>query len=148
MERGERISWLFHDLFQESNTLFLNIWWYIKSSMSQLKNILGISKFPPRIFTPLKHLMLWYWCRGDDKMWTMKKMINILSQDNVEELCIPPGSFLLKEYSIIQDSIKSFLLVFYKGNGNKVHIKLVENFDCIFFWKSLQIILINIIAML
>ena len=74
-------------------------------------------------------------------MGTMKKMINIWSQDNVGELCIPPESFLLKEYSIIQDSIKSFLLVFYKGNGNKVHIKLVENFDYIFFfWKSLQII--------
>ena len=81
-------------------------------------------------------------------MWTMKKMINILSQDNVEELCIPRESFLLKEYSIIQDSIKSFLLVFYKGNGNKVHIKLVENFDYIFFWKGLQIILIKIISTL
>ena len=89
----------------------------------------GYFQVSPRIFTPLKHLMFWYWCRGDDKMWTMKKLINILGQDNVEELCIPPGSFLLKEYSIIQDSIKSFLLVFYKGNGNKVHIKLVENFD-------------------
>ena len=69
-------------------------------------------------------------------MGTMKKMINIWSQDNVGELCIPPESFLLKEYSIIQDSIKSFLLVFYKGNGNKVHIKLVENFDYIFFLKE------------
>ena len=81
-------------------------------------------------------------------METMKKMINIWSQDNVGELCIPPESFLLKEYSIIQDSIKSFLLVFYKGNGNKVHIKLVENFDYIFFWKGLQIILIKIISTL